>query len=482
MCRQARGKRPEEGKHTLLTNRKVRILGAIVGVVLLALAGLALAGLALDKNREPSPGDVRVSIEQLEHRQVRVVYRTKKAIRWLNFGALAGQYREVGWRFEGGGFRIVATDNGDSIERIDGRKFNEVSLIASPHLVRLKKEYQPLSEYGEGGVMIYTGHFSPMTENGGRANVTFDFTPRERGEVVAFGDHAARLENWRSPTAHPAFVYMGSLEPVETSDVMAVVDPTAPPWIIDEFDRLTPLAFSHLATVFGFSLETKPNLFLTVSGYDQEGRLSYSGDALPGQFQITLEGASWLESSKKAVDIFRLSTIHEAVHLWQARAHPRADEEAPWIHEGAADAIAAQAMLTLGLWSAQDYETNLDAAHDECAIELKKGSLAGAQQRGDYRALYACGQVISQALAGAQRESTASFWRAFIIQVSDGEGYTADDLYDFVAIRAGDQEFSRQLRYFVETPHARPEVEIDKLFDLSAASRDNAPLAPAKAR
>ncbi|MBT8472385.1 MAG: hypothetical protein KJN99_07255 [Marinicaulis sp.] len=424
-----------------------------------------------------SESDIRVSVEQQDGGVVRLTYDIGRARRQLIFGELDAGHRERRWKIETPGVKLVRLADGDRIHRITGERFNTVTLTAAPDLIRIPKNYQPLSRYGDGGVMFFTGHFWPVTTRGGRVNTTFSFTPADGSKVVAFGKREDRLTDWRSPLAHPAFVYMGPLEPVETPDVMAVVDPDAPAWIEQEFYELTPKAFAHLADIFGFTLLTKPNLFLAAPLGPDESRLSYSGDALPAQFQITLEGRAWQKKTGQTVRLFRRSTIHEAVHLWQAVTRPTAEDVAEWIHEGAAEAIAAEVMTSLDLWTKKAHDKNFSNAQETCARELEKGSLDEAEERGDYRALYACGHVIAVAVAYADGSSTAAFWNEFVQRGMARDGYTEEMFYDLVEERTGDRPFTERLRLFVTTQPGNAARAIDDLLGAAVA-----PLAQGGAR
>lgn len=435
----------------------------VVAMVLLVVVS-ALAAMAFDGGGDRRAA-VNISIAQMPGGGVTVDYDLKRAVRALAFRSVDGGYRERRWAVASADFVLRRGEDLDFIERRDGGAFKTVSLTAQPNLVRIQKNYQPLAAYGDGGVLIFTGHFWPVIDDDRRIDADFSFTPVSGAQVVAFGERVGALEHWRSPMAHPAFVYLGPLQPVETREVMALIDPTAPDWINEEFATLTPAAFELLSQLFGFELETKPNLFMAAPLGSDAGRLSYSGDALPGQFQITLEGGGWHERSDRAVSIFRRATIHEAVHLWQAAARPSAQEEAPWIHEGAADAIAAEAMVTLGLWDGDDYENHLRETRKDCAAKLRDGPLDGAGARRDYGALYACGHIIAAAVSRADGAPASAFWRDFVADArTRNSGYTEKHYFDLVTARTGDPAFERAIRAFVRTPLADPEREIDRLF------------------
>lgn len=429
---------------------------------------------------EAAEPDLQIFVEQLAGADMRVSYEWRRPQRELIFRSVSGGYRERRWQVETEGFELRRGASEDFIIRTDGKRFGRVTLIAKPDLIRLPKEYQPIAAYGEGGALIYTGHFWPVVKSGTRVNTTFSFQPRSGGAATAFGDHVSGFADWRSPMAHPAFVYMGPLTPVTTAHVSALIDPAAPEWVKQEFHDISAEAFDHFAEVFGGGPDAKPNLFLTAPLGSDPGRLSFAGDALPGQFQVTLVGGAWREQSDKAVDIFRQSMIHEAFHLWQsAHAQPGDEDTAAWIHEGGADAVAAETMVALGHWDASALHRFSERARRECVEGIEDGPLAAAHARGDFRALYGCGVVIAEAIARADGTTTTDFWRDFMAAVRAGDGYSADFFYDFVSERTDSRRFSEDIQYFVETPLASPERDINRLMN---AAQAQSPLARGQRR
>ena len=446
---------------------------------ILAILLFAVVAGVLAMARAPAGPDLRVSIEQLEDAEMRVVYEWRTPRREMVFRAVSGGYRERRWEIETEGFELRRGAAEDVIFRTDGARFDRAVLVAKPDTVRLLKEYQPITAYGEGGALIYTGHFWPVRDDGARINATFSLTPAPGGAVTAFGDHAPALADWRSPMAHPAFVYLGPLAPETTAHMSALVDPAAPAWVRREFHDISMRAFEYFAGAFDDEPQRRPNLFLTAPLGDDPGRLSYSGDALPGQFQVTLEGAAWREPGDRALDIFRQSTIHEAFHLWQwSRARSEDEKSAAWIHEGGADAVAAEAMVALGFWDGAALQRFSERAGRECAEGIEDGPLAAAHLRGDFRALYGCGFVIAEAVARAEGATATGFWRDFMAAAAERGFYSEAYFYDFLAGRTG-KVFAEDLRYFVETPHARPEKDIERLMQAAGRAGEAAsPLAP----
>lgn len=445
-----------------------KFFSRLLVVAFLAMIAAIMVTAAVLHLRPPSER-IGITITQIDAARMRIAWQSPRRRDALMFEALADEYRARHWQIETPGFEITYVDDAARLARIDGRQFTKAEIIVTADGARLAKEYQPVAAYGAGGALVYTGHFHPLNEDGSRVDASFNFVAAKGAEVVAFGSRAKALANWNSPLNHPAFIYFGPLRPIETDQVFALIDPQAPRWIVNEFDHLTPRAFNYFASAFGPQSDagaaTKSNLFLAAQIGNDQGRLSYAGDALPGQFQITLEGAAWQERSARGEDIFRRSTLHEAFHLWQTAAAPPGDDErAGWIHEGGADAVAIDAMLALGFWEIDELAAFGAAARDECANGLNDGSLSSAHARGAFPALYACGYLIAEAIARADGSSATAFWRDFMKTAATVGGYSERLFFDFVATRTGDAEFARAIRYFVQTPHADPAREIDQLL------------------
>ena len=128
-----------------------------------------------------------------------------------------------------------------------------------------------------------------------------------------------------------------------------------------------------------------------------------AGDALPAQFQITLAGGAWKAPSPKARGLFVQSTIHEAVHLWQAGARPITEEAPEWIHEGAADADPVFRRHFQEIHRRRGVQKFAEhaAAQAEPGVDQDLGQHAGSRRRDLERHLV--GLELDQRLVGGDR-------------------------------------------------------------------------------
>ena len=444
----------------------------LIGVA--ALAAAVLVSLSASARREAKifPEDAHIEIAQLGGNQWRVAYNLSKSVKYLDLGPSLNGFRAKDWRVEDSGVRIVTRKGRDYLEATEKReRFETVSIQINAQPLGLLKHYEPIRKLGEDGALVYTGHFWPWRARGGRIKAAFFFNPLPEARVSVFDLQKRRVERWQSVFNHPAFVYFGPLRAKETRDVVAIADPAAPEWIAKEFHRIAPPVFDYLGEVFRFDLATKPNVFLSFEKGGPHGLLRYSGDALPGQFQISLYGGGWRTRSQIGVDLIRRATAHEAVHLWQSAINPLDPNVPGWIHEGAADAIASEALVALGFWTPEDAEYEFRRAKKECADELDGGSLAGAEQRGSIRAIYACGHVLVRAAAEAHNGagSATALWRAFARKAEARGGYDAE-MFFALAEEAGGEDLADAMRRFERTPFVRPGREINALLEMAAAA------------
>ncbi len=425
-------------------------------VVLALLAGSACSRAEV----APSDAQAQVILEARKGDRWRLEYALDQKTARLDLGPSLDGFRHDNWLVESPDLVLQQDGGRDYLAAADGSPFNRATLSIAPISNPQVKEYQPFAPMGVSGVLIYTGHIGPWRDEGARMDARFDVIVYEGGVIAAFDQASSTLTNWQSPYDHPAFIYIGPQQPIETDAVVAVIDDRAPEWVRAEFDATVPALFDYFAVAFGWTPEARPNFFLAAGDFFESGRISYRGDALPGQFQATLVGGVWLERSDKAESILRLTTAHEASHLWQLQVGSL--NGAPnYIHEGGADALAAEAMTALGLWSDEAADAFLVKARDECAKLTRGRSLRSVETDFDWRPAYACGHVLTVAAAGGA--GPAAFWRRLVERARLEGGY-GEPLFLSVAEEFSGRKTSEAIAAFVTTNLAKPEAALDSLL------------------
>lgn len=408
---------------------------------------------------------VRVHIEAHANDAWLVEYHLARPAKRLVLGDALDGFRSRYWKVRSGGARLVEEDGRDVLVAKNGKPFGDLILDVAPLSEPLTKAYQAFTPMGAGGVLLYTGHFTPKTEDGGLIGTHFDIDAPKGAILSAFDETAPSFRDWTSPYDSPAFIYVGPDAPTETEAVSAIVDARAPAWVRAEAGRLVPALFSAYAGGLQRSLPTRPNLFIAVGDVSVEGQISFRGDALPGQFQATLEGGAWTTDKPEVRRTLYFTTAHEAAHLFQLIIDP--GEDAPtFIHEGGADALAAEALVKIGLWTRADEVKELAAAKAECAALTESRSLLAAEADEVWRASYACGHVLTVAAAGAA--GPAAFWARIMTEAEKSGAYDTA-LFVRVAHESAGEETANAIETFLRTNEARPDLALDRILALSGA-------------
>lgn len=425
-----------------------------------------------DQSVDRIDGDLRITFEQGEAGTWRVSYELANPRPELDLGDDLASYRANNWEVETKGAMLLNRDRRDFLVPIDGRRnVRKVDVVVRPAQADLPKDYLPFVAMRDGGVILYTGHFIAFRDETTRLDARLTIVPAADASVSAFGEIAPRLDDWESPFKHPAFIYIGRTMPVQSDALSTITDATAPDWVRSEIAAFAPAIAAALRSIFARTLPTKPNIFLAMDARGEPGKLGFSGDALPGQYRMTLSGGGWENVSAKAQDILRLSTAHETAHLWQAAARPKNGAVPDWIHEGGADALAAAAMVEARYWTQEQAAEYFAKAKANCARTLDGLSLQRAETERRWDAVYACGHVITMAAAG--EGGVASFWREFVKR-SAADGYDEAMFLALAEEKAGTAT-AQAIRDLIRINDARPDRAIARMFgeapDLAAAGR-----------
>jgi hypothetical protein len=427
-----------------------------------ALCGSSLiAPLAGCGRAEPPAGPARVIIEASASGPWRIEMRLAKPVDRLNLGKTLDGFRARHWRIVDGEAVLRPADGFDWLEaKRQGRPFDSVAFSVAPRSDPLPKDYQAFTPMGEGGVLIYSGHFMPKTDDGALFDVRFDMVAAKGHVLSAYEQTAPAFKDWASPYGQPAFIYAGPVRPAETEAATTIIDANAPDWVRDEIAALAPALFAAYEQGLGRALPARPNLFLDMGDASVEGELSYRGDALAGQFQATLEGGAWSKESAEARRTLLATTAHEVAHLYQLTAKSR-DGAPDFINEGGADALASEALVAIGRWTLADAEDSLAEAAGECARLTEGRSLATTEAASVWRASYACGHVLTVVAAGSA--GPAAFWRR-LMERADADGGYDLPLFLAVARETAGGDAADAIEAFIRTNEARPDLALERLL------------------
>lgn len=288
----------------------------------------------------------------------------------------------------------------------------------------LEKDYVFFVKFTDGSVAIYTGHLLARPIRSGEEDDcrtcivnTFRLVPGEGESVIAGGKRARSALEWSDESYQGSYVYFGSIEPVESDDLISIMDPGFPVWMRSASERMIPALFELFSRRLAVELPARPTVLTSFTRSDQSG-YSFKGGVVPGAVQLTAEGLAWETESEEGLLRYLRLLAHETVHLWNGGVVEYPGMEHSWLHEGSADALAERALLELGVIDERRFLEYQTAAINDCRRGLGATPLSDAAKKGAFSLYYSCGNAIALLTeASLQRSGTADlfdFWRGLI--------------------------------------------------------------------
>ena len=445
-----------------------------LAVVLLSGGGPDVAG------GQPTP---HVAMQRLEDGRWRATWELAEPAPVLRFDRPAQFYREHVWTIVTEGYRFGRTRGWQVLEVEPGATPRATITVEFPEYTQhIPKEYELFQPFGDGAVALYTGHFYASPRGAGVTDSTvirtIRLTPPPGARAIVRGEIREGPFDWSDAIGDGTYVYLGTTDPIETEDLVAIVDAHVPAWLGEEMYRRLPELFAAYARRLEASLPWKPLVFYSFDAAEAPG-LSSSGGTLTGLIQMTLSGTGWLEQSPGATEHALQFLAHEAAHLWNGQLVTSAGGGASWMHEGAADAMARDLLLAFGVIDLDGHRAGREAALNQCftALALGDGPIATAHERGAFRLFYDCGEVMALWTDAALRRVNAdadlfTFWRDLIHAARAGGGtYDVGMYFRVLADRGVPRRTRETMGAFLS---ARPAVEIG-LQGLRAAGIDVRP-------
>jgi hypothetical protein len=209
----------------------------------------------------------------------------------------------------------------------------------------------------------------------------------------------------------PGYVFLGPTRPVETPDVVTLLDPQLPAWIRGALVKVVPELLAMYAGQLGEPRTGRPTVIVSWKG-PTPGMVSRGGGALFGQIVMEYEGSGMVEETpeRRAEDLWFVA--HEAAHFWLGQTVGYEYARDAWITEGGADLLAIRVIAALRL--PFDWRGQINQSITDCASLTRRQGVESARDRGEHRAYYACGLVLGLVAEGVSGKPFAAFVRELV--------------------------------------------------------------------
>ncbi len=423
----------------------------------------AVALLALVSCTPPPDGDARIILERAgDDGRWRATYVLDKPADELRFQRQANFYREDAWEIVTPGWRLDRRGD-DQVLVAEAEADRHRLVVEFPEYTdHLVKEYEFFRKFTDGSIAVYTGHLyitgEPPPEEGAEDEADFlvrvDLRPRDEEHLVVRGKQARGRTVWDDPDGDGTYVYFGTIEPLETDAMIAVLDPGTPEWLTEELRRLLPGMFEFYTTEFGAPLPWKPVVLFSFTEREGGG-LSNSGGTLSGLVQMSAEGSTWHDATPINAEHLLYLIAHEAAHLWNGQLYPYRDSADSWMHEGSADAFAELALMRTGTIDAARLAERRTKALNRCVKGLGDGALHDSGERGQFHNYYSCGNLLavwSVAVLGDPGDFQRLFdvWRGVFAHADAESRYDRQSYFDALASLGVDAAKVDALRSFLD--------------------------------
>ena len=333
--------------------------------------------------KPPVPVKVAITVTHISPDRWRVDYAFGSSVEGLYLDQPVAGYRATAWRPVTPGVRLDTLDGSEALVS-DGAARSRLSIEVSRFGKFDHGRYVPQITFTDGGTALFLRYLA------GR--------PIVRGETVdadiEFTYAGLRGEQVLRPTVETldTYVYFGPARPAASKYARFVVDTGAPAWVREALVRVIERTDRVYAERLGLGDGVAPLVLIGAAGLDSAAGASVKGDAMTGLFAMQMLGRGLREEAPKRREMLERLVAHELAHVWQYRGVPQGfNPEEPWLHEGAAEAMAVEALGVAGLWDSTQASAYAAAAGERCRAATAGTTLAEAARAGSADAIYACG-------------------------------------------------------------------------------------------
>jgi hypothetical protein len=323
----------------------------------------------------------KMQLTQIAREKWLAEYVFSEPIQGLEFQK-AGDYRQSAWKLMSPD--VSFRDEGDSESFSAPKGMTTLRFEISSYGKFEPKNYAPNIRFSDGGANIYMGFFHGLAiQKKAKRELKIDMKLEGLpNETLIPIPHSENSDN-----GDYAYAYFGPQKPVMRGAVQMIIDPALPIWVRDQILDISAIASRYFEEVYQRKLSRPLSLTAAASDFEANG-FSFKGGATNGQINYRISGKLVLsedpEIQAKITKLVKLIAAHEMAHIWQNDVKRGGiGETSPWIHEGGAELMSADALFKTGLWSKTDYDSFIEKNTQECD-RLKETENA-------YRYSYACG-------------------------------------------------------------------------------------------
>lgn len=300
--------------------------------------------------------------------------------------------------------------NKEFIVDAEGEKFSQVSFYLTPTYVALKKAYAPFSPFSDGALLFYSGRFFACAQKCDDELNQWSFTlsvPADE-HIVLKGEVHKNLVSWVDSNSGTK-VYVGAKQPIKTPDFIAIIDEGLPQQLKRALASNMPTLAAYYSEKLG-KLGARPMLFASYGETHDEG-YGNQGGTLPGQVFMHWYG----DNLEQRIDTFSTYWFfsHEVAHIFQREGKDIEKRAEQWIHEGAAEYMAAVSVKALSEEIGDKVKAKFLAAKSHCLKGTVNKGFAEQVAKGNTRLLYTCGLGIWMTIEkelGKQVPAKDIFW------------------------------------------------------------------------
>ncbi|SNY53844.1 hypothetical protein SAMN06297280_2471 [Arsukibacterium tuosuense] len=451
---------------------KINILALLLGIVLQLVLNQA--------NAEENDFNLHIHVHYQQEKDLwQVNYVLPIAVDHVAFSRNSNFDRRNLYHFDPAKFVWDKAGDVLLIRSIDGSKFTSLELSFNSYYDFIQKDYTHNIKYTDGSTLLYTNHLtlganiiedkaiSPIGASFSGTRFHF-YAPNQN--IIFLGQSYQDQAQWVLDN-DGTYIYFGNITPIETDNMLAIVDPDLPKWVWHHTQQYFPKLFDYYQQKTGQPLDFKPVVFFN---YDQlDGDYSnYSGGTLDGLVQLTINGKRWNQENNEQFNTLFHFLAHEVAHFWNGEMFAFEEQNHAWMHEGGADAFANFAMLEFGLIDNAQMLLRFEEAANNCVLNKGAESLEQSAKLWRYRNYYNCGAAMALAShlaiqAKSPDKSVFNLWQGMFKANAASRSYNQQDYFDQLSLLTGSKTLAKALARFSHDTELDNQAEVASWFTQS---------------